>query len=87
MTFWGDVIVTPLEAAYVDKVMEPMYEDEISVVQNIMAQRRMSSLAGPFELMMPKSLDLNAITDALNRMFPSLQLCPARIQKPTVSIL
>ncbi|VDK78721.1 unnamed protein product [Litomosoides sigmodontis] len=30
MTFWGDVIVTPLEAAYVDKVMEPMYEDEIS---------------------------------------------------------
>lgn len=29
MTFWGDVIVTPLEAAYVDKVMEPMYEDEI----------------------------------------------------------
>ncbi|EJW85420.1 hypothetical protein WUBG_03670 [Wuchereria bancrofti] len=30
MTFWGDVIVTPLEAAYIDKVMEPMYEDEIS---------------------------------------------------------
>lgn len=28
MTFWGDVVVTPLEAAYVDKVMEPMYEDE-----------------------------------------------------------
>lgn len=28
MTFWGDVIVTPLEAAYVDRVMEPMYEDD-----------------------------------------------------------
>lgn len=28
MTFWGDVIVTPLEAAYVDKVMEPLYEDD-----------------------------------------------------------
>ena len=29
ITFWGDVVVTPLEAAYVDKVMDPMYEDEV----------------------------------------------------------
>lgn len=27
-TCWGDVVVTPLQAAYSDKVMEPMYEDE-----------------------------------------------------------
>lgn len=52
-----------------------------------MAQRRMSSLAGPFELMMPKALDANTITETLNRMFPSLQLIPTDIQKPTVSIL
>lgn len=51
-----------------------------------MAQRRMSSLAGPFELMMPKALDVNTITETLNQMFPSLQLTPADIQKPTVSI-
>ncbi|VDO17759.1 unnamed protein product [Brugia timori] len=52
-----------------------------------MAQRRMSSLASPFELMTPRALDVNAITETLNRMFPSLQLIPSDIQKPTVSII
>ncbi|VDK21109.1 unnamed protein product [Anisakis simplex] len=28
VTFWGDVIVTPLQAAYSDKVFEPMYEED-----------------------------------------------------------
>lgn len=50
-----------------------------------MAQRRMSSLAGPFDLMMPKALDVNTITETLNQMFPSLQLIPSDIQKPAVS--
>ncbi|VBB29712.1 unnamed protein product [Acanthocheilonema viteae] len=84
MTFWGDVVVTPLEAAYVDKVMEPMYEDEIS---GVMAQRRMSSLAGPSELMIPKALDVNTITETLNQMFPALQLVPADIQRPTAEVM
>lgn len=30
ITFWDGVVVTPLEAAYVDKIMEPMYEDEVN---------------------------------------------------------
>lgn len=28
VTFWGNVIVTPLQAAYAEKALEPMYEDE-----------------------------------------------------------
>uniref|UniRef100_F1L503 Interleukin enhancer-binding factor 2 n=1 Tax=Ascaris suum TaxID=6253 RepID=F1L503_ASCSU len=28
VTFWGDVIVTPLKAAYTEKALEPMYEDD-----------------------------------------------------------
>uniref|UniRef100_A0A915Q3J8 Kinetochore protein Nuf2 N-terminal domain-containing protein n=1 Tax=Setaria digitata TaxID=48799 RepID=A0A915Q3J8_9BILA len=52
-----------------------------------MAQRRMSSLAGPFELMIPEVLDVNTITETLNRMFPSLQLIPADIQKPTAELM
>ncbi|CAG9533135.1 unnamed protein product [Cercopithifilaria johnstoni] len=52
-----------------------------------MAQRRMSSLAGPFELMMPKALDVNTIVETLNQMFPSLQLIPADIQKPTADLM
>uniref|UniRef100_A0AAF5PUS4 Kinetochore protein Nuf2 N-terminal domain-containing protein n=1 Tax=Wuchereria bancrofti TaxID=6293 RepID=A0AAF5PUS4_WUCBA len=52
-----------------------------------MAQRRMSSLAIPFELMMPRALDVNAITETLNRMFPSLQLIPSDIQKPTSELM
>ncbi|EFO20570.1 hypothetical protein LOAG_07920 [Loa loa] len=52
-----------------------------------MAQRPMSSLPGPFDLMMPKTLDVNTITEALNRMFPSLQLIPADIQKPTAELV
>ncbi|VIO97725.1 DZF family protein [Brugia malayi] len=52
-----------------------------------MAQRRMSSLASPFELMTPRALDVNAITETLNRMFPSLQLIPSDIQKPTSELM
>ncbi|VDK78723.1 unnamed protein product [Litomosoides sigmodontis] len=48
-----------------------------------MAQRRMSSLAGHFDLMMPKALDVNTIIETLNQMFPSLQLISSDIQKPT----
>ncbi|KAM3717803.1 Kinetochore protein [Dirofilaria immitis] len=54
---------------------------------NIMSQRRMSSLAGPFELMLPKVLDVNTITETLNRMFPSLRLNPVHIQKPTAELM
>uniref|UniRef100_A0A183EHZ9 Dirigent protein n=1 Tax=Gongylonema pulchrum TaxID=637853 RepID=A0A183EHZ9_9BILA len=27
-TFWGNVIVSPLEGAYVDRAMEPLYEND-----------------------------------------------------------
>uniref|UniRef100_A0A158Q773 Nuf2 domain-containing protein n=1 Tax=Elaeophora elaphi TaxID=1147741 RepID=A0A158Q773_9BILA len=52
-----------------------------------MAQRCVSSLAGPFELMMPKALDINTIIETLNQMFPSLQLIPTDIQKPTTELM
>ncbi|KAL3984624.1 Nuf2 family protein [Acanthocheilonema viteae] len=52
-----------------------------------MAQRRMSSLAGPSELMIPKALDVNTITETLNQMFPALQLVPADIQRPTAEVM
>lgn len=29
-TFWGDVVVTPLEAAYTDKVMDPLFAEEVN---------------------------------------------------------
>lgn len=50
-----------------------------------MAQRRMSSLAGHYELI-SRPLDINLVVETLNRMFPSLQVIASDIQKPTVSI-
>ncbi|VDM99313.1 unnamed protein product [Thelazia callipaeda] len=115
MTFWGDVIVTPLEAAYVDRVMEPMYDEEVNFemidvgivvyekiegsvnlflarnmrfrASNLMSHARLSSITSVSDLVLPKALDINTITETLNKIFPSLQLVPADIQRPTVFVM